>query len=77
MVFKDKYNKANFIHAFKETNFGQKAKLDTLQEKRKEPQPIKTNTTFTCVVKGIPQNTNTEELKNDLTTKFLLQTLLG
>lgn len=34
--------------------------MDTLEESRKEPQPLKTNTWLKC----IPQNTNTDDLKN-------------
>lgn len=32
-------------------------------------QPMRTNTTFTCVIKGIPTDTNIDELKQYLKAK--------
>jgi len=55
-------DKDRFCNIFKAEYFGPNAELEISEDKRNSPQRPITNTTFTCVVRGIPIETHTKDI---------------
>lgn len=62
MHFRKANEKKRFLGIFKEQDFGPKAKMTTYKEEQKETQKPFSRTTFTCVIKGVPINTDINKL---------------